>query len=306
MRDDVVMMARVRNEERWIVRNLERTFQVAKTVVLWDDGSTDETYSAANHVFAREGYRVESFKELPGGVRRWTGHRAVGPIYPATKPEYQDCELHYITSPFRPAVNALEEVSEIRDKNVLWWYVKSQIKFKHVLCIDGDEMLSLAAIRHFDEAIGRLESGIDMMSIPFVYLWNDEAHRRVDGIYGNLPDGLPKLRFPRLFSIMRVDPYDLYEQRFAWMGHRQGRKVLGGFHCGSVPQENFIPKVTGPTFPYPIIHFGYLHNEDRQRKHVWYNTIDPGNVFEGEYAHIIEKPNQHAPGPTILEPFEDK
>lgn len=289
-RDSVIMMARVRNEERWIARNLERTFQVAKTVVLWDDGSTDNTFGHALHA---------AFPVFGTGV---------DPLEPGTVEVHSSKyrELHYLRSPFRPAVNEMFEVSEIRDKNMLWEYVKAQVKFKHVLCVDGDEMLSLEAIRHFDEAIAQLESGSDMIALPFVYLWNNEQTRRVDGIYGYLPDGLQRLRFPRLFSVQRVDPYDLYEMRFAWMGHRQGRKVLGGFHCGSVPQENFTPKVSGPVFPYPIVHFGYMDPADRQRKFEWYNKIDPGNKFEGEYRHIIEQPNIHASGPTELVPWEDK
>ncbi len=291
MRNDVLMMARVRNEERWIQRNLERTFQVARSVVLWDDGSTDGT----------EG-RVIKF--LGGGHSIFTRDaRSLGWIWMSDDKTF---ELHYLRSPFRPAKNELFEVSEIRDKNMLWEYVKAQCTFKHVLCVDGDEMLSLAAIRHFDEAVANLEWGADMIAIPFVYLWNDERTQRVDGIYGKAADDLARLRFPRLFTIMRVDPYDLFEMRFAWMGHRQGRKVLGGFHCGSVPQENFVPKTSGPVFPYPIIHFGYMDRSERQRKFEWYNKIDPGNQFEGEYKHMIEVPNIHAPKPTTLVPYEDK
>lgn len=291
MRDDVVCMMRIRNEERWIARSLERTFQVAKTVVIFDDGSTDNTFGQALHA---------SFPVFGTGVDEL-------PLGTVEVHSSSSRELHYMRSPFRPAVNELEAVSEIRDKNVLWSYIKAQIKFKHVLCLDGDEMLSRDAVRHFDEAITLLEEGSDITPIPFVYLWNDEQHRRVDGIYGNLKDGFPKLRFPRLFTIMRVEPYDLYAMRFEWnLGHRQGRKILGGFHCGSVPQESFIPKNQGVVYPYPIIHFGYLEQTDRQRKFEWYNQIDPGNQWEGEYKHMIEVPNIHAPGPTILEPFEDK
>jgi len=212
------------------------------------------------------------------------------------------CELHYVHSPFRPALNELEEVSEIRDKNVLWWYVKSQVKFKHVLCLDGDEMLSNALLRNFDKALEVLENGIDIMTFPFVYLWNDEKHRRVDGVYKNFS-------VPRLFTVARVDPFDVYEMRFAWQGHRQGRRVLGGFHCGSVPQENFLPNGKTPfraMFQDPVVHFGYMEPADRQAKYEWYNKIDPGNTFEGQYLHIIEKKNVHAPGSVELVEWRDE
>ena len=42
-RNDVLMMARIKNEENWIGRNLERTWKVCGKVLIWDDGSTDGT-----------------------------------------------------------------------------------------------------------------------------------------------------------------------------------------------------------------------------------------------------------------------
>ncbi len=300
MRDDVVCMMRVRNEARWIRRSLERTFQVASTVVVWDDGSVDETHQEA------AGVVTQGKIDYPVSHVTLYGGRVDG-LY---------CVLHYLRSPFRPAVNDMESVSEIRDKNILWWYVKAQVPFRHVLCMDGDEVLSRRAVRDFGEAVRALEGGVDMLSIPFVYLWNDERTRRVDAIYGDAdgtrggeaPDGLPRLRFPRLFTTVRCDPFDVFEQRFAWSGHRQGRRVLGGFHCGSVPQENFLPKGTSPargTANFPVLHFGYMHEADRRAKHAWYNKIDPGNKYEGEYKHIVEEPNIHAPGPSRFAPWED-
>ncbi len=298
-REDWVCMMRIRNEERWIARSLERTWQVAKTVVIWDDGSDDRT-------------AVEVEQEFPDEVHE--GEIRDNGL--ATIIESPTHALHYLHSPFRPAVNTMEEVSEIRDKNVLWWYVKSQVQFKHVLCMDGDEKLSLGALRHFQQAEDMLLGGIDMLEVPFIYLWNSMDVRRIDAIYGDrdgsrggeVADGLPRLRFPRMFTVVRVDPYDLFEQRFAWHGHRQGRRVLGGFHCGSVPQENFHPNGGQPTrdvFPHPIIHYGYLHEQDRVAKHAWYNKIDPKNVYEGEYKHIIEEANMHAPGPSQFARWED-
>jgi hypothetical protein len=296
-RDGVVCMMRIRNEERWITRSLQRTWQVAKTVVIWDDGSADRTKDLVlEEFFAAIGWQYPTMrsKYYRGG------EEGLALVF---ADDDAGCELHYLRSPFRPAANEMEAVSEIRAKNVL--------------CMDGDEMLSLEAVRNFDKAVALLEGGNDMVDVPFIYLWNGEGNRRVDAIYGDrdgtrqneVADGLPRLRFPRLFTTMRCDPYDVFEQRFAWHGHRQGRRVLGGFHCGSVPQENFHPNGGQPTrglFPFPVIHFGYLHNEDRVKKHEWYNTIDPKNVYEGEYKHIIEVPNIHAPGPSAFAPWEDK
>lgn len=296
MRDEWMMMSRIRNEARWIARNLHRTFQCVRTVVLWNDASTDETEREVTQALLKLG--VEDGQRTPWG---WII---------SGKSLYGEIELHWVNSPFRPARRTILEVSEIRDKQALWEYVKSNVLFTHVLCLDGDEMLSQALIAHFGHLETRFLEGADILHIPFIYLWNNESTRRVDGIYGAADDGLPRFRVPRAFTIARVDEYDLFEQRFAWEGHRQGRQVLGGFHCGSIPRENFrigggVRDLMADTIPWPIIHFGYLYDADRQAKFKFYNRIDPGNVFEGEYRHMVEIPNIHAPGPTLLVPYED-
>src|SRR3972149_4986157 len=83
----------------------------------------------------------------------------------------------------------------------------------------------------------------------------------------------------------------------------------GGSHRGSIPRENFRPNGVDPVAAISaqrLIRFGYWDGEDRQRKFEFYNRIDPGNTFEGEYRHIIGQPHQHAPGPVVLVPWEDQ
>ncbi len=294
-RDKWVMMSRIRNEARWIVRNLERTFQVVSTVVLWDDGSDDDTEAQVLKAVTGRERNLETFGDAVETAWGWIHSWRLG--------DGSACELHYIHSPFRPAVRPKQSVSEIRDKNALWEYVKAKVPFEFVLCLDGDEMLSQAAVRAFPELTTALHTGAaDMVHIPFVYLWDREDQQRVDGIYGVGPDGLPRLRFPRAFSVRRVTEQQLFDMRFAWEGTK------GGFHCGSVPRESFHPApddLRSATWRAPIIHFGYLHDADRRKKWEFYNQIDPNNEFEGRYMHIIGEPNQHAPGPVQLVPYED-
>ena len=184
-------MMRCRNEGRWIRRSLERTFAVAGTVVVWDDGSVDDQ-------------RAECLAAMgPDAVAREVGGVEVVSGAPGV--------LHYVHSPFHPAVRDRERVNEIRDKNLLYYYCKARVDFDHMLCMDGDEVLSLDALRNFDRAVDYLEFGVaDVLTIPFVYLWDSMAERRTDGLYGDGEDGHPRLRFPRLFTVVRMSEANLF------------------------------------------------------------------------------------------------
>lgn len=292
------MMARIRNEARWIGRNLERTWQVCSKVVLWDDGSTDETGQIAFNSISSGG----DLRDLSGTARATTHDAASGWIVKGTTP-WGPSELHFLKSPYTGMVRPKMRRNELRDKNCLWWYVKSAIDFDYVLCLDGDEVLSQKALDSFGEMWAWFEHGsCDWINFPVIYLWDSEATRRVDGIYGDNPkDGIPTLRFPRFFSIKRLDEQQLYDTRFNWLGSR------GGLHCGSVPQEGFHqikPKSLTAHFAY-ILHYGYLEDVMRRQKFTMYNEIDPNNQFEGFYMHIIGEPNQHAPGPVKLVQWKD-
>src|SRR3972149_9714199 len=301
-RQDVVCMMRIRNEARWIARSLARTFQVCQKVVLWDDGSNDGTEQEVLQFVtgSRDLGELSALVQCrPWG---WVQKSEFGSLLPSNP-----FELHYLYSPFRPAVRDKQNVSESRDKNALWEYLKAQVQFRHVLCLDGDEVLSERLVQRFDKLINTMEQGVcDIFTMPFIYLWDTEAQRRTDGLYGdetmNDQGLVPRLRVPRLFTIDRITAQQLFDMRFAWLGS------LGGFHCGSVPRENFQPlgkDPVGGTAAHPIVHFGYLHPADRQAKFEFYNRIDPNNEFEGCYRHIIGEPDRHAPGPVVLVPWED-
>ena len=79
-----------------------------------------------------------------------------------------------------------------------------------------------------------------------------------------------------------------------------------------MPQHNFRPAGNPPVIMYaeaPVVHYGYLDYAGRQRKVAWYRSVDPpgteSNRFEGNYAHCLGEPDQHAPGPVQLAPWED-
>lgn len=293
-RDRTVCMMRIKNEARWIGRNLERTWQVCSKVVLWDDGSTDKT----EEVTRQSIQKLDGQRHINGGVI-YHGQTPHGPV-----------ELHFLDSPYTAMVRPKMRRNELRDKNCLWWYVKGAIDFDYVLCLDGDEVLSRKALASFGEMWVWLSTQTcDWITLPFIYLWDQEDQRRVDGLYGDRTDpndppadGSPKLRFPRFFSIKRLDEQQLYDTKFAWQGTR------GGLHCGSIPQEGFHdikPRVLH-AINAPVLHYGYLDKPLRETKFTMYNEIDPNNQFEGFYMHIIGEPNQHAPGPVQLVPWVDE
>lgn len=273
-RDRTVCLMRVRNEERWIKRSVEQTLKVAKTVILFDDASEDETVSEAEDAFDNK--------------------------------ELSDNSIRIVNSPFRSTpFRKREVVNEVRDKNVLWYFAKANVDFDHVLCLDGDEMLSDEAVNNFPFICRLLDERIDVVTLPFIYLWDGANQRRVDGIYGNAADGHPGIRHNRVFTIKRQTEAELYDTYFAWDGSQ------GGFHCGSIPatRAERDGKLRGGSgrpcafAPFPVLHFGYMHAEDRRKKFEFYTTNDPGNESEGGYRHIIGEPNIHAPGPVQLEPW---
>jgi hypothetical protein len=321
-RDRTACMMRVKNESRWIRRSLERTWQVCARVVILDDGSTDKT---AREAFATvpgaEGAAMPAMS-LEFEIGGKASERRIMHSESCTVARSDDGarELHFLRSPFANAeVRPEERVHELRDKNFLWDFCRANIPFDHMLCLDGDEALSREALRTWPKIVTALDGGVDYVQLPFVYLWDAENQQRIDGIYGPAQNVETRacatcgtvdcesprhkmLRFPRVFSIQRLAPRELFDTRFAWTGTR------GGFHCGSCPQENFRPGGNPPVIAFaeaPVKHWGYLDEAMRQAKFKFYNAIDPDDVFEDGYKHVIGVPNRHAPGPVRLAPWED-
>lgn len=264
-------MMRVRNEARWIRRSLERTWQVCETVVIFDDHSKDTTFEEAVGSMGGPATRTVLQAPHPDGV-----------AITRSLTDGHERNLHWLHSPF------IDTTDEVRDKNYLWAYV-CRLPFRHVLCLDGDEMLSQSALRHFASATDKLEhGGADVIVMPFVYLWDREDLRRVDGVYADI-------RHSRMFTIDRA-PY-FRECFFAARGR-------AGFHCGSIPDRLSVNHFDFRAME--IVHFGYLDDALRQRKLVFYNELDPGNEGEGYYRHIVGEANHLAPGPVRVVEYLDK
>lgn len=156
-------------------------------------------------------------------------------------------------------VSPFHDLNESRDKNMLLELAEKSGP-DWIIAIDGDEMLSESA----REALPAwLSSRATALSLRIWYLWDREDQKRVDGVYGD---------FHR-------------ESVFRPNGSRFVSTSNGGnFHCGNVP---WAIRQRRQVIDLPILHFGYMHRADRERKFAWYNERDPRNMAEDEYKHMV-------------------
>lgn len=291
-RERTVCMMRIKNEERFIRRSLERTFQVCSQVVILDDGSDDHTEQECVHALG--GNAIISGQPWGGWIG--TGENAQG-----------RCLLYFFRSPFVGMARPYCRVQEVRDKNFLWHVAQTHVDFDYCYCSDGDEVLTLAAIRRWPEAIRALETEeVDIIHLNYLYAWDGEQQIRTDAIYSGVVGGQRVLNFPRLFTIKRVDQKHLCDMQVAWFGAPRG----GGMHCGSIPRHMF--RVNGDQeprsqhMPLDVLHLGYIDAALREQKVRWYRMIDPNNAAEGNYNHCVGEPDLHAPGPVTFQFYEDR
>ncbi len=185
-------------------------------------------------------------------------------------------EVTVFDSPF-------EGLQETRDKQWLLGKLGEVAKPDDpVVCIDGDEELAPGSHDEIRQ-LAAMTSGCDAYRFQILYLWDSPNQIRVDGIYG---------RFTRP-SFFRYRP-----------GAKFVSRTAGGFHCGNVPDPIALG-VSGVK----ILHYGYMHKEDRIRKWKWYSSIDPHNKAEGYdelyperkcYPHIIQGDLPQVPASASL------
>lgn len=157
-----------------------------------------------------------------------------------------------------------EGLDESRDKQFLLelaWATGAQVG-DWCLMVDGDEALHPADI---PALVAATQSASPCCSAHIVYLWDREDQVRVDRWYR-------EFRRPSLFQ--------LTTRALAFQRTGFG----GNFHCSSAPQQ-LLGRIT--PIPVRLLHYGYLYQEDRIRKYLFYNEKDPGNQFEDGYRHMV-------------------
>jgi len=186
--------------------------------------------------------------------------------------------VEVLSSPF-------SDLDESRDKNWLLEHVGST---DWILSIDGDEMLAPGEEGKLRDEMANLHPAYSCLSFRILYLWDREDQVRVDGVYG---------QFRR-------------ESAFKPNGAQFSSTSAGGnFHCGNVPWQIRQKRKAADV---ALLHFGYMHREDRERKFYWYNDRDPMNFGEDCYRHILigdlypaSSKFMHA-GPLELKPLEEQ
>jgi GT2 family glycosyltransferase len=174
---------------------------------------------------------------------------------------------------------------EARDKNYLLGKV-IEANPEWVMWIDGDEVLEVSGPDKIKAATVN-SNGIAAYQLKIAYLWNDPQHVRVDGIFG---------RFLRP-SVFKLGGQIASRLHFPVTGFG------GNLHCGNVPRG-----LLGSVRPIDVRlkHYSLMLSDIRQAKYEWYNRIDPNNVVEDNYRHLIEIPGaKHAPGPPKIEEWKE-
>lgn len=180
-------------------------------------------------------------------------------------------QVRYICSPFRG-------LDEARDKNFLLGTILNEFpRADWVLNIDGDEVLEDGGCDTLRQFVEAPNNPTPAYGLKIAHLWNSPTTVRTDGRWGN----------QHRASLYRLDA--------AWQGYGQTTFGSGAnFHCGNMPRgirpvENLEIK---------LIHYGYMEEADRIKRHTFYKEHDPHNRFTENYEDILRGTGG---GPIVVE-----
>lgn len=163
-------------------------------------------------------------------------------------------------------------LDEARDKNWLMDQVIERCGPDWILMPDGDEELEpaggCAKIRRALES----NPACDCFAMGFLYFWDRLDQIRVDGNYG-------KLRRQSLFRANTEFRFKSYYSE----GQTPNQNHVG-LHTSNAP--GLGGKVM--SLNVNLLHYGYLHRQDRIAKYRWILSIDPHNEGEDFYRHCVQ------------------
>jgi hypothetical protein len=174
-------------------------------------------------------------------------------------------------------------LDEARDKN---WFMDEVISRCHpdwILMPDGDEELQAggcAAIRRALET----NPPCDCFALRFLYFWNSIDTIRLDGVYGKMARQ----------SLFRANTEFRFKSYYSESQTPNQNHV--GLHTSNAPGQG------GVVLPLNValLHYGYLHREDRIAKYRWILSIDPHNEGEDFYRHCVQGDLPEFPADAVL------
>jgi hypothetical protein len=174
-------------------------------------------------------------------------------------------------------------LDESRDKDWLLQEVISRCHPDWVLMPDGDEELQAggcATIRRVLET----NPPCDCFALRFLYFWNSIDTIRLDGVYGKMA----RQSLFRANADFRFKSYYSTDQT--------GNQNHVGLHTSNAPG------LGGKVLPLNValLHYGYLHREDRIAKYRWILSIDPHNEGEDFYRHCVQGDLPEFPADAVL------
>jgi glycosyltransferase involved in cell wall biosynthesis len=165
------------------------------------------------------------------------------------------------------------DFNESRDMQYLFERANAG-KPEWVISIDGDEELHCDDVPIIWNAMYNA-TNVSFFKLRILYLWDRLDQRRVDGVYGDF----------RRKRIFRPEP---------------GAHFRGGLHCGGAGHIQGL-KGRIQNLEARLLHYGYLHKEDRLRKYKWHNEVtDPNNTAEDCYRHMIQGHTPETPAGVKL------
>lgn len=243
-------------------------------------------------VFLRQGYRFVGMMRVKNEAR-WIA-RAIESFLPLVEhwwimDDHSDddtvdicsrySEVTVLPSPFRG-------FDESRDKNWLYDQITTACDPRWIFCIDGDEVLEPGGqqkvLQHIEEAAQPVAPAAVAYALKIEYLWGDEQHVRMDRVYGWF--WRPSLFWP-------FNPGHRF-QSTPWGRRRRIelpdgtiKEESGNLHCSSIPQDLIH---NHQKLPVRLLHYGYMHREDRVRKLDRYTAQDWNNKAEDSYRHMVQ------------------
>ena len=170
-----------------------------------------------------------------------------------------------------PSPFAGQGLDESRDKDWLLQEVISRCHPDWILMPDGDEELEAGGCAKIRRAL-ETNPPCDCLALRFLYFWDRIDQIRIDGIYGTL----------QRQSLFRADSKFRFKSFYSTDQSSNQNHV--GLHTSNAPG------LGGKVLPLNValLHYGYLHREDRIRKFAWITDLDPHNEGEGFYLHCVQ------------------